>query len=93
MKTIIREIEILFMCFVSSMTGIAFFEVNAKLVGSIQCFIFIFGWMCILAGWRFEELGICLLLVSLAIAAIHTLIFEITYIVETKDGKENVPSI
>ena len=93
MKTIIREIEIWFMCFVSSMTGIAFFEVNAKLVGSIQCFIFIFGLMCILAGWRFEELGIYLLLVNLAIAAIHTLIFEITYIIKAKDGKENVPSI
>lgn len=50
MKTIIREIEILFMCFISSMTGIAFFEVNAKFIGSIQCFIFIFGLMCILAG-------------------------------------------
>lgn len=93
MKTIIREIEILFMCFISSMTGIAFFEVNAKLVGSIQCFIFIFGLMCILAGWRFEELGICLLFVNLAIAAIHTLIFEITYIIKARNGKENVPSI
>lgn len=81
------------MCFVSSMTGIAFFEVNAKLAGSIQYFIFIFGWMCILVGWRFEELGICLLLVNLAFAAIHTLILEITYIIKVKDGKENVPSI
>lgn len=76
------------MCFVSSMTGFAFFEVNAKLVGSIQCFIFIFGLICILAGWRFEELRICLLLVNL-----HTLIFEITYIIKARDGKENVPSI
>ena len=81
------------MCFISSMTGIAFFEVNAKFIGSIQCFIFIFGWMCILAGWRFEELGIYLLFVNLAIAAIHTLIFEITYIIKSRDGKENVPSI
>ena len=75
------------------MTSFAFFEVNAKLVGSIQCFIFIFGWMCILTGWRFEELGIYLLLVNLSIAAIHTLIFEITYIIKARDGKENVPSI
>lgn len=93
MKTIIRELEILVMCFISSMTGIAFFEINAKLIGSVQCFIFIFGWMCLLAGWRFEELGICLLLLNLAIAAIHTLVFEITNIIKVRDGKENVPSI
>lgn len=81
------------MCFVSSMTGIAFFEMNAKLVGSIQCFIFIFGWMYILTGWRFHNLGICLLLINFALSSIHTLIFEIAYIIKTENGKQNVPSV
>lgn len=87
MKLIIREIAIIIVCLISSMLGTAFFEINSKFIGSIQAFMFLFGMMCITTGWRFQNLGICVLLVNFAIAAIYTAIFEIVTIIKIRDGK------